>query len=219
MKNKKIFIIFVIIVALLLLGLFYFMFIYDFEKVNRSRDDTSKPQQESSEQDGGIDRMPVNDDEEDKEDDKDRTVRHEGGDGEVDDPANEDSFNEVSLKNMASSFAERFGSYSNHSNYGNFDDLEVFMTDDMKEWAEDFVKEEREKEATNNDYHGVTTKAISANVKEFDKEQGVAEVVVFTKRKESENERSNFKTFDQRLTLEFINQNGVWKVDGTFWEE
>ena len=38
------------------------------------------------------------------------------------------SFNKDDLMRMAASFAERFGSYSNHSNFSNVVDLKVFMS-------------------------------------------------------------------------------------------
>jgi hypothetical protein len=215
MNNKKTFIIIAIIVALFLAGLFYFILTYDFKKVEMNKEKSFKEQPDNSEQKNNINRISVNND---KEDNESQTVRHEEGGVKTVDIDREENFTEVSLKNLASSFAERFGSYSNHSNYGNFKDLEVFMTDNMKEWARDFADKEMEKE-TANDYYGITTKAITTNIKDFNKEEGIAEVVIYTKRKESKNERSNSEFFNQKLTLDFVDQNGVWKVDGAFWEE
>ncbi|MFW5888609.1 MAG: hypothetical protein ACOCVY_02745, partial [Patescibacteria group bacterium] len=119
---------------------------------------------------------------------------------------------------MASSFAERFGSYSNHSNYANFNDLEVFMTEEMQEWTKDLVEEKRKKKASSDEYYGITTKSVSTDIKEFNEEEGVAKVVVSTKRKESEDRRDNSRSYDENLTLEFVKQNEIWKVDGAFWE-
>jgi hypothetical protein len=216
MNNKKIFIIIAVVLALFLAGLFYFMLTYDFkeDKINR-RSAPSKQQNEFG-QDDNTNRISVNNTD-NKGDGESRTVTHEEEKESIK-INDKDNFTENNLKNLASSFSERFGSYSNHSNYGNFDDLEIFMTDNMKEWAKEFVDEEKEKEAPN-DYYGITTKAIATNVKEFDKEKGTAEVVVSTKRKESEGQRSNSKTYDQKLTLEFIDQNGIWKVNKASWEK
>lgn len=38
------------------------------------------------------------------------------------------------------SFAERFGSFSNQSNYGNFTDLSIMMTEAMNNWAKKMLK-------------------------------------------------------------------------------
>src|SRR6056297_1177249 len=70
----------------------------------------------------------------------------------------ERELNANDLGKMASSFAERFGSYSNHSNYSNILDLQIFMTRKMKNWAEKSIEES--KNEYSDIYYGITTKAI-----------------------------------------------------------
>ncbi|MBI4779644.1 hypothetical protein HY797_04325, partial [Candidatus Falkowbacteria bacterium] len=72
------------------------------------------------------------------------------------------------LVRMASSFAERFGSFSNQSDYGNIRDLQIFMTDTMKVWAENYIADARAKKTQTAIYYGIVTKAISGETKQFD---------------------------------------------------
>ena len=71
------------------------------------------------------------------------------------------------LARMASAFAERFGSFSNQSDYGNIRDLQIFMTDNMKVWAENYINDARAKKTQTTIYYGIVTKAISNETKQF----------------------------------------------------
>lgn len=122
------------------------------------------------------------------------------------------------LKRMAASFAERFGSYSNQSNYSNIVDLRIFMSKKMVAWAENFIREQRQKSETNL-YYGITTKAINEEVLDFDEDAGSASVLVQTRRREANgtiNNVSNF--FNQNITINFTKENGMWKVDSAIWQ-
>jgi hypothetical protein len=88
------------------------------------------------------------------------------------------------LGKLSMSFAERFGSFSNQSNYGNFTDLEIMMTPSMRTWAREYVETLRS-QATDSSYYGITTKALTYEVKKFDENQGRAQVLVSTQRRES----------------------------------
>ncbi|MFH1173242.1 MAG: hypothetical protein V1692_01800 [bacterium] len=123
------------------------------------------------------------------------------------------------LARLASSFTERFGSYSNQSNYTNFEDLYDFMTSPMKSWAQTMVAELRDKNSTgNNLYFGLTTKSLSAKVTAFDETAGQAEILVKTQRREATGTTSNARIYYQDMVIKMVNENGVWKVDGAFWQ-
>lgn len=126
---------------------------------------------------------------------------------------------EESLKRIASSFAERFGSYSNHSGYSNVLDLKIFMTKSMQVWADNFVEEERAKEKYNAIYYGITTKAVSEEVKKFDDDTGQADILVKTQRRESTGEMGNASVSYQDVLISFSKENDSWKVNKAEWQK
>lgn len=141
---------------------------------------------------------------------------------EITPPEEEEGFNdradftETDLKKLASSFTERLGSYSNQSQYDNLKDLKIFMSEDMNKWAENYIAEQLDKEYSQS-YYGISTKAVTAEVKEFDKDAGQARVLVQTQRVESR-EGEEDEIFYQDINLALIKQNASWKVDEANWE-
>ena len=121
------------------------------------------------------------------------------------------------LSKMATSFAERFGSYSNQSNYENISDLQVFMSKKMRAWADEFIAQAKKNYSAI--YYGVTTSAVSAEVKKFDTSAGQAEVLVKTQRQESTGTMSNGATSYQDLLLSFVKERNSWKVDSAVWQK
>ena len=123
------------------------------------------------------------------------------------------------LAKMASSFTERFGSYSNQSNYTNFEDLYDFMTDGMRRWAEEMVAELRSQASHGQPiYFGVTTKALSSKLTSFSEPDNQAEAVVNTQRREATGNTSNARIYYQDMVIKFVNEKGIWKIDGSFWQ-
>ena len=117
---------------------------------------------------------------------------------------------------LAASFAERLGSFSNQSDYSNFEDLDIFMTASMRDWAKTYVEKVRADNPYQGKYYGITTKAISTEVKSFDEKQKTAEVVIGTQRRETKIDGSE-NNFNQNLRLTFVKENGQWLVDGAYW--
>ncbi|MFH1610282.1 MAG: hypothetical protein ABIA91_00115, partial [Patescibacteria group bacterium] len=68
------------------------------------------------------------------------------------------------LTKTASAFAERFGSYSNQSNYENLTDLKYFMTTKMKRWVDDKVAA-KDYSKSNDIYYGMTTRTMKSEIK------------------------------------------------------
>lgn len=122
------------------------------------------------------------------------------------------------LARMASAFAERFGSFSNQSDYGNIRDLQIFMTDAMKNWAENYINDARIKKTQTTIYYGIVTKAISNEVKQFDADTGKAEILIKTQRRESAGITSNSTTFYQDIIIKYVREQNVWRVDGIYWQ-
>lgn len=117
---------------------------------------------------------------------------------------------------LAASFAERLGSFSNQSDYSNFEDLDIFMTASMRDWAKEYVKKMRADNPYQGKYYGITTKAVSTETKSFDDKAGKAEIVIGTQRRETKIDGSE-NNFDQNLRLTFVKENGQWLVDGAYW--
>jgi len=122
------------------------------------------------------------------------------------------------LVRMASAFAERFGSFSNQSDYGNIRDLQIFMTEKMKDWAENYISDARVKKTQTTIYYGIVTKAISGQAKQFDSDTGKAEILVKTQRRESSGTSGNSITFYQDILIKYVREQGVWRVDGIEWQ-
>lgn len=122
------------------------------------------------------------------------------------------------VKKIAMSFAERFGSFSNHSNYSNLEDLKIFMTKNMGEWSDGYLAAIRKEKSSTGEYYGVITKAVSASVSKFDNVQGQAEVLVITRRQETKGNNVG-AYFDQQLVLKMAKEGGVWKADSASWQK
>lgn len=128
----------------------------------------------------------------------------------------ENKIDENALKQMAASFAERLGSFSNQSNYGNISDLKIFMTDKMRAWADDYVVAQKEKKGDTATYFGVTTKALSSQTVSFNDAGGKAEITVKTQKREISGDNNAAVSY-QDIVVKFIKEKAIWKVDSAEW--
>ena len=128
-------------------------------------------------------------------------------------------FDKDDLTRMAKSFTERFGSFSNQSNFANILDLKLFMSDKMKRWADDYVFKHR----VDNDseiYYGITTKAIGSTVIDWNDDAGSGQVLINTRRREATSSTLNSTdAFSQDVIINFVKEKGAWKVDSAFWQD
>ncbi|MCK5416184.1 hypothetical protein KAI92_02030 [Candidatus Parcubacteria bacterium] len=121
---------------------------------------------------------------------------------------------------IAISFAERFGSYSNQANYDNITSLETFMSDRMRKWARNYVDEQRAKNIDTSVYYGVITKAISTDVRKFDDNIGYASILISTRRKEALVTKNNTdKAYSQSILINLIKDGKMWKIDEAYWKD
>jgi len=205
-----------IIFFALMLGLFifimivaYFLFFYDFSEIKNLN-----PGQNEQEQ------LPDSGDKDNKQTKKEKD--NSGGTTKIISPQDQENFSgkseftETDLRKLASSFAERFGSYSNQSQYDNIKDLKLFMSEDMRAWAENYLEEQRNKEYSGS-YYGISTKSVTAKVQKFNPEAGEAKVLVQTQRIESEEGKEDKRTY-RDIVLDFIKQDRSWKVDKAKWQ-
>ncbi len=125
---------------------------------------------------------------------------------------------QTDLKQLAASFAERFGSYSNQSDYGNIRDLKIFMSLKMQAWADNFVSKSRIEKGETGIYSGITTKAIAQEVRQFDETAGQAEILIKTRRRQASGTTDDATTYYQDIIIKFVWEKGEWKVDRAEWQ-
>lgn len=124
------------------------------------------------------------------------------------------------LKRIAGSFVERFGSYSNQSNYSNIRDLKIFMSKKMRLWADSYIEEQSKKNTDNNLYYGIITKTVTEDLEQYNDEAGIVSIKVDTRRREAVGTSANFSdVFNQNIQVKFTKEKGVWKVDSANWQE
>ena len=117
---------------------------------------------------------------------------------------------------FARSFVERYGSYSNQSNFENMEDLYPFMTDRMKTATAAFVKSQRDKGAGGASYQGTTTHALSARTLEEGSERAVLSIA--SQRQESNAEMPSGRVYYQTIELVLIKDGASWRVDEANWK-
>lgn len=124
---------------------------------------------------------------------------------------------EANLKAVASTFAERFGSYSNQNNFSNLDDLSSLMTVKMKAWVDNY-KAAQAPVSADEPYYGVTTQAVAVKISSFDEDLGRAKIVVSTQRQENKGSTVNPRVSYQDLELDLVKTGQGWKVDVAEWQ-
>jgi hypothetical protein len=120
------------------------------------------------------------------------------------------------LEKIASSFAERLGSFSNQSGFENFKDLEPQMTEAFKAYSE---KLKADLEKTHGNYavfYGINSKALNSVAESYDEKAGQAAVKVMLMREETKGD-SVPREYFQDLTLNMALDGKNWKVDRAEW--
>jgi len=122
----------------------------------------------------------------------------------------------ANLQRLAAAFAERYGSFSNTSNFENLLDLKFFMTKAMAVRTDAYVAEARAKGGTSAEFYGSTTRAISAEVVELDEKAGTAKVLVQTQKQTVSGGTDGAVSY-QELTLTYRQEGDLWQVDSATW--
>lgn len=117
----------------------------------------------------------------------------------------------------SSLFAERLGSFSNQSDYGNFTDLKIFMTPTMQDWADKYVADLKAQKYSG-EYYGITTHTLTTKVLSYDEKAGKIKVEVITERQESHAANLG-ASYQQKMTLDLVKDNSSWLVDSAVWEK
>lgn len=119
------------------------------------------------------------------------------------------------LIKTAAAFAERFGSYSNQSNYENLLDVKTLMTQKMQSWIDSLVASKKQGPLPTV-YYGITTRALNTNIQNL--ENSKVEIVVSTQRQESVGAEANSRVYYQDLQIVFSKDSGVWQIDEARWQ-
>lgn len=112
-------------------------------------------------------------------------------------------------------FVERFGSYSNFSDFANITSLEPFMTASMKTYASG-LKEKAQNDQTVGEYYGVTSQLISLNITKFDVSSS-ATVGFVIQQETQDGLQSQIQTQYRDGRLELVYRDNQWLVNGIFY--
>ncbi len=116
----------------------------------------------------------------------------------------------VNIVKIAEDFVERFGSFSNHSNYSNINDLVSVMTAKMKAYVRDTTKQSINQQS----YYSITTRVINSSLK--NKTDNIANVIVRSQRQEFKDGQT--KIFYQDAKVELVKEGNKWLVDSLVWQ-
>lgn len=122
------------------------------------------------------------------------------------------------LTAIAVTFAEKFGSYSNQVNFENFKDLEPLMTNNMKKWTEQYVAQENNRENGSEEFFGVTSRALKADIIALDEAETSAQFIVNMQREETQGSPPRIRVYYQKLLLYIVRDGVNWKIDSAEWK-
>ncbi len=119
---------------------------------------------------------------------------------------------------FAAAFTERFGSFSNQTDFVNITDLRTVMTPSMQAWADQYVADARAASGDTTVHYGVTTRALAPTIVTFDEDAGTATVRVSTQRRQDASGTTAAEVYYQDIILELIKTNGEWMADSAEWQ-
>lgn len=109
---------------------------------------------------------------------------------------------------LARVFVERFGSYSSHNNNQHVTDVLPLITPRMANWVRTQTIEQT------NAYQGKLTRVVVVKSRSATDSQAVVEIGV---QEVNENETGSTTAY-RTGRIEMVQEGGVWKVDGFYWE-
>jgi len=133
-------------------------------------------------------------------------------------PATNAEVTQSYLTKVASSFAERLGSYSNQDNYANIMDLKIQMTASMQKWADSYIAAAKKANPYSGVYQGLTTHAITSEIKNFDNAKGTADILVQTQKVVSNEAATSTAAYTEDLLVSFVKENVQWLVNNIKWQ-
>src|SRR3989339_810371 len=126
-------------------------------------------------------------------------------------PVSYEEKEKAQLQQLTNAFVERYGSYSNQTDFENLTDLMTFMSQSLKNWAENLIATKRVNSPSQAPYYGVTTKVLKTEIIEFTDE--LVKIKVATQKSEMFGTDYNSKVSYEDLTVSLIKEEGVWRVN------
>jgi hypothetical protein len=120
---------------------------------------------------------------------------------------------EFTVENLSRNFADRFGSWSTDNQGQNLLELMSLSTNSLQNYLESI-----ELNYQNEEFFGVTTRAISTQIVSLDESAGIGEVLVQTQRTTT-NDDLNQHTYYQNISISVIEVDGKWLVNEAEWQE
>lgn len=121
---------------------------------------------------------------------------------------------EVAPTTVVRSFVERFGSYSNESDFTNIDDIATMSTPALQGRLLSIASEARA--TAGEDYYGISTYVIAMN--ETARDAVAASYMVTTQRKESVESPANTTTVYQDISISLVKDGTNWLVSDFQWQ-
>lgn len=120
-----------------------------------------------------------------------------------------------SAQSLALAFVERFGSFSNQSNFLNFKELFSTMTETMSVWVEKTYLPKLKKEyPAAGFFYSISTKTGTAEI--IEQKDDSMKIKITAVRKETR-EGKGEQEFLQDIILELKKKNNNWLIDGAYW--
>jgi hypothetical protein len=118
---------------------------------------------------------------------------------------------------VAKTFATRYGTYSNQGGSDQFDDLNLFVTQRMKEWLATKTKDLLTGLTSYETAYVVTSQAVSAKIIQMDEAAGKTVVMVGIRQTEQSGDAAP-KVSNKNLKVELLKFGKRWKVDAAAWQ-
>lgn len=118
-------------------------------------------------------------------------------------------------RQLATTFVERYGSFSSDSDYANIEDLYLFMTDAFAVSSKQDVRNGRSTATSGGVYFGVITKSLITKEVRYDASAGIAEYLISTQRTTTDSAGAT-ESKQQDISVILQNTDG-WKVSGATW--
>ncbi|TSC55583.1 MAG: hypothetical protein G01um101418_838 [Parcubacteria group bacterium Gr01-1014_18] len=127
-----------------------------------------------------------------------------------------DPFSEA--QRTARVFVERYGSYSNASNFQNIEDVLYLATDSMRAFLERTLEQYRAGAVAGAEYSGMSTVVLSWDELTEESSENRHMFRVHTQRSKSIGSLDNVSSFYQDSKVVVLRQEAVWKVDSAYWQ-
>ena len=121
------------------------------------------------------------------------------------------------VKNVALSFVERFGTFTNESNYQSINDLMPVLTASSQSWLlNTYIPSLVKEHDPRGFFYRIITDARTAEI--IEQKDTTLKMRVATQREETKGE-APAESFIQNIVLDLVNENNNWLINGVYWEK